>query len=198
MQGSSADNTTPLEQLVWFCSLSHKSQMADAMVCGGNLQNAQPACVAGKCLSCGFRRLWEPVRRTVVDAYGKLREGSLPVWQHKIRYEVLRSGSSSSPSDGSPQSEKESLRERKEATVVEFFDAFQKASVAFPAHRPLVRAAKAAALQRDRNFWPGMLLSDYDWSENGKRTESSPLLAKFKASTGRLCTTLYSSRSRRT
>ena len=37
----------------------------------------------------------------------------------------------------------------------------------FPAHRHLVGAAKAAALQRDRGFTPGMLLSDYDWSENG-------------------------------
>ena len=37
----------------------------------------------------------------------------------------------------------------------------------FPNHRHLVGVAKAAALQRDRNFWPGMLLSDYDWSENG-------------------------------
>ena len=37
----------------------------------------------------------------------------------------------------------------------------------FPAHRHLVGDAKAKAKQRDRGFWPGMLLSDYDWSENG-------------------------------
>ena len=69
----------------------------------------------------------------------------------------------STPSDGSNTNDKDTLRVLKEATVIEFLDEFEKTSVKFPAHRHLVGAAKVAALQRDRNFSPGMLLSDYDW-----------------------------------
>ena len=59
----------------------------------------------------------------------------------------------------------EAVRRRPYSVLL--LDEFEKASVKFPGHRQLVGAAKAAALQRDRNFWIGMLLSDYDWSENG-------------------------------
>ena len=40
-------------------------------------------------------------------------------------------------------------------------------SCKFPAHRELVVAAKRAATQLKQNVWPGMLLADIDWSENG-------------------------------
>jgi len=155
-----------LASLVSFCGYNLKSMMVQDLVCGGRLDTAKPACVAGTCQHCGFKKLWQPVRKTVVDAFGKLRDGAPAAWQTKIRYEVLKSGGST-PSDGSTSEDKETLRERREATIVEFLDEFEKASVKFPAHRHHVGAAKAAALQRDRNFAPGMLLSDYDWSENG-------------------------------
>lgn len=140
--------------------------MVQDLVCGGCLETARPECVAGTCKHCGFKALWQPVRKKLVDAYHKVRDGVPAVWQSKLRYEVLKSGSST-PSDGSAADEKETLRERKEATIINFLDAFEKACIKFPAHRHLVGASKAAALQRDRNFWIGMLVSDYDWSENG-------------------------------
>lgn len=154
-----------IARLQQFCCVAHKSQMADAMVCGGKLECAKPDCVAGTCTDCGFKKCWAPVRAELVDSSGQLQDGASQLWQSSIRYEVLRS--SSSPADGSTLSDKEDLRERKEASIIEFLDEFKRISHAFPAHRQLVHAAKTAAIQRDRNFWPGMLLSDYDWSENG-------------------------------
>jgi hypothetical protein len=40
-------------------------------------------------------------------------------------------------------------------------------SAQFPEHRALITSTKKAALQLHRHAWPGMLLSYYDWSENG-------------------------------
>lgn len=155
-----------LAKLVEFCGCARKREMVDALVCGGNLDAAKPSCVRGSCPDCGFKKIWQPVRQTLVDSDGKLLCGKSPLWQSSLRYEVLRSGSAQ-PSDGSATGEKETLRERRESSIIEFLDTFQKASIGFPNHRHLIHAAKASALQRDRNFWPGMLLSDYDWSENG-------------------------------
>ena len=50
---------------------------------------------------------------------------------------------------------------------MEFFDEFERASFKFPAHRELVAAAKRAAKQLKQNVWPGVLIADIDWSENG-------------------------------
>lgn len=155
-----------LDSLVQFLKYEHKSEMVNHLVCQGCVETAKPECVKGECDRCGFKALWWPVRETLVDGSGNLINGASAVWQHKVRYEVLKSGGSS-PSDGSPSDERDTLRERKEATLIELLDEFDKVSTLFPAHRQLVWAAKKTALQRDRNVWFGMLLSDYDWSENG-------------------------------
>lgn len=155
-----------LQKLVKFCKHEFKSEMVKDLVCGGCLETASPECVAANCPQCGFQALWKPVRNKLVGANGQLCDGTHRHWQSRIRYEVLRSGGST-PSDGSNSDEKEALRERREASVIEFLDDFLKSSAKFPAHRQLIRASKAAALARERNAWIGMLLSDYDWSENG-------------------------------
>ena len=69
-------------------------------------------------------------------------------------------------SNGSRAGEKEALRSQRTGSVIELLDAFEAVSVKFPAHRHLVVDAKAKALRLARYFWPGMLLSDYDWSES--------------------------------
>ena len=79
--------------------------MVQDPVCGGRLDTAKPECVAGKCGKCGFAALWRPVRKKLVDSYGKLREGVSHVWRSKIRYEVLKSGGSK-PSDESATEQK--------------------------------------------------------------------------------------------
>ena len=60
-----------------------------------------------------------------------------------------------------------SLRAQRRGTVVEFLDEFERMSMKFPAHRELVVASKKAATQLKQHVWLGMLLADYDWSENG-------------------------------
>ena len=99
-EGETSTADPDLEKLVKFCGLQRKSLMADAMICGGCFATAKPECVAGTCKSCGFQALWQPVRRKLVDAYNKLRDGTPAVWQSKLRYGVLKSGGSE-PSDGS-------------------------------------------------------------------------------------------------
>lgn len=58
-----------------------------------------------------------PVRQNLVYANGRIHAADA-AWQHKIRYEDLKSGGLS-PSDGSAADEKETLRERKETTVID-------------------------------------------------------------------------------
>ena len=65
------------------------------------------------------------------------------------------------------QADSPSLRAQRRGTLVEFFDEFERASFKFPAHRELVAAAKRAAKQLKQNVWPGVLIADIDWSENG-------------------------------
>ena len=168
-----AEATDP--DLVWlldFCKAQTKSEMANMLVCGGCLEKAKPNCVNGKCCNCGFAKRWSRgLRPRLVNCdkkspdCGKLLDGVSAVWEHDVRYEVLKS-SGSTPSDGSSE-DKETLRAQRIGSVIQFLDAFEEASTKFPAHRHLVGDAKAKARRRDRYFWPGMLLSDYDWSENG-------------------------------
>lgn len=146
--------------------------MADQLVCGECLHDAKPDCINGKCGSCGFAALWSrAVRSKLVNMdknspdCGTVLDGTPACWLQEVRYEVLQSGGST-PSNGSRAGEKEALRSQRTGSVIELLDAFEAASVKFPAHRHLVVDAKAKALRLARYFWPGMLLSDYDWSES--------------------------------
>ena len=109
---------------------------------------------------------------------GKLLDGVPPVWEHEVRYEVLKS-SGSTPSDGTNE-DNNTLRAQRTASVIQFLDAFEEASVKFPAHRHLIGDTKAKAKRRDRYFWPGMLLSDYDWSENGVIASARQIQSEYK------------------
>jgi len=170
MEAEAAD--PDLVWLVDFCKAQTKSEMANKLVCGGCLEKAKPVCINGKCSNCGFSKFWSRGLRSrlvVSDKKssdcGKLLDGIPAIWEHDVRYEVLKS-SGSTPSDGSSE-DKETLRSQRVASVIQFLDAFEEASTKFPAHRNLIVDAKAKARRRERYFWPGMLLSDYDWSENG-------------------------------
>ena len=174
--------------LVNFCKAETKSEMANMLVCGGCLETAKPDCINGKCRSCGFAKHWSRgLRPRLVNMekesndLGKLLDGVQPVWEHEVRYEVLKS-SGSTPSDGSNE-DKDTLRARCVAPVVRFLDTFEEASVKFPAHRHLIGDTKAKARRRDRYFWPGMLLSDYDWSENGVIANARQIQSEYWALT---------------
>ena len=83
--GTNADAAPPtppkpaLVKLTSFCQLTSKSAMADMLVCGGCVDKAADACLAGTC-SCGFKGMWLPVRKTLVDAHNKLRDGVSALW----------------------------------------------------------------------------------------------------------------------
>lgn len=172
-----------LLELVKFCCLESKSEIADALVCGGFLTNnssTKKECITGSCSNCGFKRLWsQGLRPKLVDsdANGAIRDGVSPVWSQQVRWETLKS--SGSAPDSAFSDEKETLRAQRVGTVIQFLDAFETASVQFPAHRHLVWDAKVKAHQRDRYCWPGMLLSDYDWSENGIITPSRQIQSEY-------------------
>ena len=177
-----------LAWLVSFCKAETKSDMANMLVCGGCLETAKPVCINGKCQCCGFAKRWSRgLRPRLVNSdkrspdLGKLLDGVPPVWEHEVRYEVLKS-SGSTPSDGSNE-DNNTLRAQRVASVVQFLDAFEEASVKFPAHRHLVGDTKVKAKRRDRYFWPGMLLSDYDWSENGVIANARQIQSEYWALT---------------
>jgi hypothetical protein len=155
-----------LESLIKFCSLEKKAAMVNEMVCGGCLESAKPKCISGECSACGFKKIWRSVRKNLVDGQGKLMNNVAPAWQSTVRWETLKSATKE-PSNGSNEDENETLRARRSGTVIEFLDEFERLSVKIPAHRELIGAAKAAAAEFMRNFSPGMLISNYDWSENG-------------------------------
>lgn len=158
-----------LVRLAAFCKHERKSIMVNDLVCGGNLTTAKEECIRGACAACGFKRLWSGptgLRSKLVDRTGKLLPGGAPVWQRTMKWETLKSGKPT-PSDGSPRDEKDGLRERKQGTLIQFLDEFEDASVKFPAHRYLIGDVKRAAKERDEALWPGMLVANYDWSENG-------------------------------
>lgn len=158
-----------LARLVAFCKLTSKSKMAEKLICSGDLQKADMECLQNKCRACGLKQFWSGstgMRPKLVDGAGKLKQGISPVWQSTMKWETLKSGKST-PSDGSAADEKDGLRERKEGTLIQFLDDFQAVSMKFPAHKYLVADVRRATTQRDQNFWPGMLLANYDWSENG-------------------------------
>lgn len=156
-----------LAALANFCDGKSKTKMVEELVCGNCVEDADIKCVEGKCACCGFGKYWSKgLRPKLVGADHHLLDGVSNVWETCIRWETLRS-STNTPSDGSNTDEKETLRAQRSGTIIEFLDKFEEISAQFPAHRHLVCDAKAKALRRFRYCWPGMLLSDYDWSENG-------------------------------
>ena len=94
--GANADASPPtppdpaLVKLISLCQLTSKSAMADMLVCGGCVDKAADDCLAGKC-SCGFKGMWLPVRKTLVDAHNKLRDGVSALWQTKVAASSTRS-----------------------------------------------------------------------------------------------------------
>ena len=164
---TAAASDPELVAITKFCAHSEKSNMVKDMICGDCLDNAEMKCVEGTCGLCGFAKIWSKgLRPKLIGDDKQLRDGVAGVWEQTMRWETLKSGGST-PSNGSNSDEKDTLRAQVTGTIIEFLDAFEAASVKFPAHRHLIADAKAKALRRSRYFWPGMLLSDYDWSENG-------------------------------
>ena len=124
----------------------------------------------------------------VIGGDGKLLDGLSPVWQSELRWETLKTAvdrpahdrpAADSGGGGSTQQQDDSLRARRRGTLVEFFDEFERMSVKFPAHKELVVAAKKAAKQLRQNIWPGMLLADYDWSENGQIAAARQIQSEY-------------------
>ena len=109
----------------------------------------------------------------VIGADGNLLHGTAPVWQSELRWETLKTAADrpapDRPTEGAAcnQQHDDSLRAQRRGTLVEFLDELEKVSLKFPAHRELVAAAKKAARELRQNVWPGILMADYDWSENG-------------------------------
>ena len=169
VEAAAVESETTDDDLVWlvnFCKANTKSEMANSLVCGGCLESAKPKCINGKCRDCGFGKRWvRGLRPRLVNSdkrsadVGKLLDGLPPVWEHKVRYEELKS-SGSTPSDGSNE-DKETLRAQCVASVVQFLDRFEAASIKFPAHRHLIGDSKAKARRRERYFWPGMPLTTH-------------------------------------
>lgn len=166
--------------LIEFCKLESKTKMTEKLVCHScNIMEADMDCVQGKCAACGFKKLWSKgLKPKLVDNNQKLHDGVSPVWEQQVRWETLRS-SGSTPSDSGHSEEREALRELKNGTLIDLLDNFETASVKFPAHRHLVCDAKAKSLQRMRNFTPGILMSDFDWSENGVITPNRQIQSEY-------------------
>jgi hypothetical protein len=122
---ANASHLPALQALADFCWLECKGELAQALVCGGCIETAQPMCLSGKCVNCGFSKLWQPVCEKLVDGGGKLRDGIDAVWQSTLRYEVLKSGKKT-PSDGSNTESNDTLRESKESSIIEFLDKFDE------------------------------------------------------------------------
>lgn len=107
---------------------------------------------------------------TRIDAFSSIAS--------QVRWETLK-GSSSTPSDGSPEEDKNTLRVYKTGTIVDFLDAFEKVSTKFPAHRHLVVDTKVKAQHFLHYFRPGMLLSNFDWSEKGVITPDRQIQSEY-------------------
>ena len=143
MDAARAQLKYEVKQLADFCKLDSKSDMVQQLVCAPCLMSAEPACVDGSCPRCGFKKLWSKgLRLKLVDKEGNLLPAAAAVWEQDVRYEILKSGSKKAPSDGSATEEKDTLRDHRTGTLVEFLDAFEEASAKFPAHRHLVVDAK--------------------------------------------------------
>lgn len=168
-----------LLSLAKFCSHERKQDMVDRLVCGGRLHSAKIECFNGKCPDCGFSKLWSKgLRPKIVGSDSMLLDGVASVWGHEIRWETLKS-SSSTPSGGTDGDGSDTLRAQKRGSVVDFLDAFEAVCAKFPAHRHLVLDAKEKAGQVLRNLWPGMLLGNYDWSENGVITPDRQIQSEY-------------------
>ena len=145
------------------------------MVCSGNLDTAADDCRNGTCKSCGFH-LWsgkDGVRKSVVGPDGNILPNAPALWKTVIRWERMKSGKggASTAVEGSQHSEnggKEALRQERQGSIAAFFDEFaERVARKAVKHRHTRLRAAMAAKECRQNLWPLMLLSDYDWAENG-------------------------------
>ena len=168
-----------LKALVDLCATPLKSVLINTLVCGGNILTAKAACIAGDCGDCGMQRFWsgpQGYRRQVVE-YSGPNKGALKAdaplpWRHELRWERLKKGASKEkPADGSKEADasgKEPLRETVRGNAIQLLDEFEeRMSKKAVGHRRVQLDTAAAARACRQNAWLGMLLSDYDWAENG-------------------------------
>ena len=168
-----------LKALVDLCATPLKSVLINTLVCGGNILTAKAACIAGDCGDCGMQRFWsgpQGYRRQLVE-YSGPNKGALKAdaplpWRHELRWERLKKGASKEkPADGSKEADasgKEPLRETVRGNAVQLLDEFEeRMSKKAVGHRRVQLDTAAAARACRQNAWLGMLLSDYDWAENG-------------------------------
>ena len=109
------------------------------------------------------------------------------MWQSQLRWETLKTAADrpeqQRPIEGSApgitEQQDSSLRAQRRGTVVEFLDEFERMSGKYPAHRELVVAAKKAANQLKENMWLGILVADYDWSENGLISSARQIQSEY-------------------
>ena len=170
-----------LKALLDVISCPLKSQLMSALVCGGNVGAAKKECVEGDCRDCGMKRWWsgpKGYRREVVEYVpgpnqGKLKPGLPAAWHHQLRWERLAKGAGKEkPAEGSKEAQqasaKEPLRETVHGSVVALLDEFEnRISKKAVMHRRVRLDTAMAAKALRQNAWLGMLLSDYDWAENG-------------------------------
>jgi hypothetical protein len=166
-----------LKELLDICRTPLKSALVNKLVCGGVLADAKKSCVDGDCGACGFQQWWSKGYRKKVVEYegpnkGKLKADAPAAWRHVLRWERLKKGASKEkPVEGSKEAEasgKEPLRETVRGTAVQLLDEFEeRMSKKAVIHRRVRLDTAMAQKQLKQNAWLGMLLSDYDWAENG-------------------------------
>ena len=142
------------------------------MVCADSLDEVELKCVRGEC-KCGFARLWSKgARLKLVDAFGKLRPGVSKMWLHTLQWECLKTGASSSSSE-------DELRQSREGTIIEYFDALEPVMKQAVSHGFHIDQSKRAGRELHENAVPGMIDEDSDWSENGSLEPKDQLQQEY-------------------
>ena len=103
---------------------------------------------------------------------GPVKSDALAAWRHVLRWDQLKNGAGKErPFEGSKESVasgKEPLCFTLRGTAVQLFNDFEvRISKKAVIHRRVRLKTVMAPKACQQNVWVGMLLSDYDWAENG-------------------------------
>eukprot|EP00966_Prymnesium_polylepis_P010105 233383-Prymnesium_polylepis.2 len=160
--------------------MQSKLMLCNEFVCGKDLHRAARKCYRCECSDCGFPLLWtKGIRKTLLDAYGKLRPGVDKVWLTPMKWECTSSGKSPAVT-GQAAGQQDELRKKCEGTIIDLLDQFEhKVMRKTPFHRRQLIDARSADQEREDNMPPGFLDGDSDYSESGPIANAREIQSEY-------------------
>jgi len=169
-------------KLFEFSGIDRRINKVKLLLCENAFESENRDCIEGRCGSCGFKKIWsDGLRKMLVDKDGNLKAGVHPVWLKTVQWwRYKTSAPSNSVSVDDSNSEKETLKQHRQGSIIDFIDEFEAHTwKKYPSHRFTLHKTREAVNELHQNAQPGTLRSDRDWSERYTMIDAREIQSQY-------------------